>query len=84
MQPDRLSTALSAGLQVASFWLRRWAGRSRVLTTCAAGIAAAVVAFLGGPLAVAVLDLAASASQANAVPEAIDTGASAVGLYNPR
>jgi hypothetical protein len=83
-QPDRLPSALSAGLQVASFWLRRWAGRSRVLTTCAVGMAGTVFAFLGGPLAIALLDLAASASQFNDLPEAINKGASAMGLYDHR
>ena len=83
-QPERLPTALSAGLQVASFWLRRWGGQSRVLTTCAVGTAATVFAFLGGPLAIALLDLAASASQFNALPEVIDKGASAMGLYDHR
>ena len=35
----------------------------------------------GGPLALAVLDLAASASQFNSLPDAIDRGAAAVGLF---
>ena len=81
-QPGRLPAALSAGLQVASFWLRRWSGRSRLLITCVAGLAATGFAFLGGPLAMALLDLAASASQFNFLPGAIDGGVSAIGLYD--
>ena len=81
-KPGRLPAALSAGLQVASFWLRRWSGRSRLLITCVAGLAATGFAFLGGPLAMALLDLAASASQFNFLPGAIDKGASAIGLYD--
>ena len=67
---------------MASFWLRRWSGRSRALTTCAVGLVATGFAFLGGPLAIALLDLAASASQFNALPDSIDHGASAIGLYD--
>jgi hypothetical protein len=81
-QPERLPTALSAGLQMASFWLRRWSGRSRALTTCAVGLVATGFAFLGGPLAIALLDLAASASQFNSLPDSIDHGATAIGLYD--
>ena len=36
--PERLPSALSAGLQVASWWLRRWSGRGRTLTTLAVGV----------------------------------------------
>ena len=83
-QPERCPPAVSAGLQMASFWLRRWSGRDRALTTCAAGIITTFLAFIGGPIAVALFDLAASASQVNALPNAIDKTASTIGLYDPR
>jgi hypothetical protein len=82
--PERLPTALSAGLQAASFWLRRWTGKRRALSTCAIGMMATLFAFVGGPLALVLLDLAASASQFNALPDALHDGASAIGLLDSR
>jgi hypothetical protein len=82
--PERLPTALSAGLQAASFWLRRWTGQRRALSTCAIGMMATLFAFVGGPLALVLLDLAASASQFNALPDALQDGASAIGLLDSR
>jgi hypothetical protein len=60
--PERLPTALSAGLQAASLWLRRWSGPTRLVTTLAVGFVAASVAYVGGPLAVVVLHLAGLAT----------------------
>jgi hypothetical protein len=74
--PERLPTALSAGLQAASWWLQRWSGQGRALTTVAVGLIATAVAFLGGPLVVAVLGLAASATQFTSLPDAIGGGTS--------
>jgi hypothetical protein len=74
--PERLPTALSAGLQAASWWLRRWSGRGRTLTTLAVGVLATGLAFLGGPLVVAVLGLAGTATQFNSLADAIGTGLS--------
>ena len=81
-QPERLPTALSAGLQAASYCLRRWSGARRTLTTLVVGLFATGFAFLGGPLALALLDLAVSATQFSVLPRSIDTGASAVGLFD--
>ena len=61
--PERLPTALSTGLQAAAWCLRRWSGKGRMLTTFAVGLLAAGVAYIGGPIAVAVLSLAGSATQ---------------------
>jgi hypothetical protein len=61
--PERLPTALSTGLQAAAWCLRRWSGQGRMLTTFAVGLVAAGIAYIGGPLAAAVLSLAGSATQ---------------------
>jgi hypothetical protein len=81
-QPERLPTALSAGLQAASYCLRRWSGDRRTLTTLVAGVLATGFAFLGGPLALALLDLAASAAPFNNLLRSIDTDAAAAGLID--
>ena len=60
--PGRLSTALSAGLQAASWWLRRWSGRKNLITTMAIGLLATGAAFIGGPLVLAVIGLAHAAT----------------------
>lgn len=79
---ERLPTALSAGLQAASWWLRRWSGRGRTLTTLAVGLLATGLAFLGGPLVVAVLGLAGTATQFTSLADAIGTGFSAFSDFN--
>jgi hypothetical protein len=81
-QPERLATALAVGLQAASCCLRRWSGARRTLTTLVVGLCATGFAFLGGPLALALLDLAASAAQFNDLPRSIDTGAAAAELFH--
>ena len=81
-QLERLPTALSAGLQAASYCLRRWSGARRTWTTLVVGVFATGFAFLGGPLALALLDLAASATRFNDLPRSIDTGAAAAGLFD--
>jgi hypothetical protein len=78
----RMPTALSAGLQAASWWLQRCPGQCRVVTTFAVGLAAAGIAYMGGPLAVVVLGLAGTATQFTSLSEAIETGASAFGLFD--
>ena len=80
--PERLPTALSAGLQAASWWLRRWSGPSRTLSTLAVGLVATGIAFLGGPLVVAVLGLVASASQFTSLSDTIGAGASVFGGFD--
>lgn len=80
--PERMPTALSAGLQAASWWLRRWSGQGRTLTTLAVGLFATGLAFLGGPLVVAVLGLAGTATQFNSLADAIGTGVSAFSGFN--
>jgi hypothetical protein len=79
---ERLPTALSAGLQAASWWLRRWSGRGRTLTTLAVGVLATGLAFVGGPLVVAVLGLAGTATQFNSLADAIGTGLAAFSDFN--
>jgi hypothetical protein len=81
-QPERLPTALSAGLQAASYCLRRGSGAHRTLTSVAVGLFATGFAFLGGPLALALLDLAASATQYRSLPLSMDTGAAAAGRFH--
>jgi hypothetical protein len=66
---------LSAGLQAASWWLRRWTGRKRAVTTLAVGLIATSVAFFGGPLIVAVLSLAQTATQFHVLSGAMNTSA---------
>jgi hypothetical protein len=63
-------------LQAASWWLRRWSGRGRTLTTLAVGVVATGLAFVGGPLVAAVLGLAETAMQLNNLAHEIGTGAS--------
>jgi hypothetical protein len=81
---DRLPTALSAGLQAASWWLQRCRCQCRVMTTFAVGLAAAGIAYIGGPLAVVVLGLAGTATQFTTLAEAIDAGASTFGRFDQR
>jgi len=71
--PARLPTALSAGLQAASWWLRRWTGRKRMITTVAVGLIATSAAFFGGPLVIAVLGLAHAAMHFNSMPGVLET-----------
>jgi hypothetical protein len=73
--PERLPTALSAGLQAASWWLQRWSGHTRTISTMAVGLITAGIAFLGGPVVVAVLGLAQTATQFQSLSGAIETGA---------
>ncbi len=80
--PERLPTALSAGLQTASWWLRRWSGRGRTLTTFAAGLLATALAFLGGPTINVILGLVESVTQFASFSDAIDTGASMLNVFN--
>jgi len=70
--PSRLPSAFSAGMQAASWWLRRWPGRKRVITTLAVGLIATAAAFVGGPLVVALLGLAQAAMQLSAMPGVIE------------
>jgi hypothetical protein len=72
---ERVPAALSAGLQAAAWWLRRWSGRKRALTTLAVGLVATGVAFLGGPLVIAVLGLAQSAAHFHALSDAMSPSA---------
>jgi hypothetical protein len=80
--PERLPSALSAGLQAASWWLRRCSGRGRTLTTLAIGVVATGVAFLGGPLVAAILGFAEVAMQCNNLADAIGTGASTFNRFD--
>jgi hypothetical protein len=80
-KPERLPTALSAGLQAASWWLQRCP--RRIVSTFAVALMAAGIAYVGGPLAVVVLGLAGTATQFNSLAEAISAGASTLGLFDP-
>ena len=80
---ERLPTALSAGLQAASWWLRRWSGQGRIVTTLAVGIVAAGIAYIGRPLAALVLGLAGTATQFTSLSDAFATGASTFGRSDP-
>ena len=60
--PDRLPPALSAGLQMAAWWLRFCSNGGRLWTTFAVGLFATSLAFLGGPVAIALLHVIGSAS----------------------
>ena len=77
----RLPTALSSGLQAASWWLQRCP--HRIAMTFAVGLTAAGIAYMGGPLAVVVLGLAGTATQFNSLADAISAGASSLGLFDP-
>ena len=80
---ERLPTALAAGLQAASWWLRRWSGQGRIVSTLAVGLVAAGIAYIGGPLAALVLGLAGTATQFTSLSDAFATGASAFGRSDP-
>ena len=78
-----MPTALAAGLQAASWWLRRWSGQGRIVSTLAVGLVAAGIAYIGGPLAALVLGLAGTATQFTSLSDALATGASAFGRSDP-
>jgi hypothetical protein len=80
--PERLRSALSTGLQASSWWLRRWSGRGRTLTTLAVGVLATGLAFLGGPLVAAVIGLTETAMQFNTLADAIGTGVSTFNRFD--
>jgi hypothetical protein len=80
--PVRLPAALSAGLQAASWWLRRWPGRCRMATTALVGLMATGVAYLGGPLAAAMVILLGLASQVPTITSASRSAASAYHRYH--
>jgi hypothetical protein len=71
--PPRLPTALSAGLQAASWWLRRWPGRKRLITTVAFGLIATSAAYFGGPLVIAMLGLMHAATHFTSMSGAFAT-----------
>ena len=83
-KPARLATALAAGLQAASWWLRRYSAPPLILTTVAIGAAAGGVAFIGGPLAGALLGVAGSATQFSFFAEAVTAGARLFGFVDRR
>ena len=78
-EPARLRTALSTGLQAASWWLRRYSRTPKAWATLAVGFLATGVAFYLGPVAVAMLNLAGSASQFCVISGAVNAGASRFG-----
>ena len=78
----RLPTALSTGLQAVAWCLRRWSGEGRMLTTFAVGIVAAGIAYIGGPLAAAVLSLAGSATQFATTSGGVGMGEPALNYYD--
>ena len=78
----RLPTALSTGLQAAAWCLRRWSGEGRMLTTFAVGLVAAGIAYIGGPLAAAVLSLAGSATQFATTPGGVGMNESTLNYYD--
>ena len=80
-ESERLPTALSAGLQAASWWLQRCP--RRIPMTFAVGLMAAGIAYMGGPLAVVVLGLAGTATQFSSLADAISAGASTLGIFDP-
>ena len=80
---ERLPTAVSAGLTAASWWLRRWTGNRRTLTTLAVGFLAGSFVYLGGPLAAAVLYFAGTATQFTSLSDAINAGTAAMNYHKP-
>jgi len=80
--PQRLPTALSTGLQAAAWCLRRWSGKGRMLTTFAVGLVAAGIAYIGGPLAAAVLSLAGSATQFATMSDKLGASEATLNYYD--
>ena len=68
---EKVAAAVSAGMHVASWWLRRWTGKGRILTTAAVGLVTAGVAYVGGPIAAAVLSLAGAATEFTSLSDAV-------------
>jgi hypothetical protein len=60
---DRMSIAVSAGLQVAAWWIKRQTGRGGVLMSMAVSIVATGLAYFAGPFTRAVFVLVASATR---------------------
>ena len=79
--PERVPAALSTGLQAAAWCLRRWSGKGRMLTTFAVGLFAAGIAYIGGPIAAAVLSLAGSATQFATTPGGVGMDDSTLNYY---
>lgn len=68
---ERLPAALSAGLQTASWWLRRWTGEGRLWSACLAGMVATGIAYASGPIMTLLFSLANSATQLTTLAEVI-------------
>lgn len=69
----RMPTAVSAGLLAAAFWLRRAGHVHSLATTCTIGLIATAVAYFGGPVAVALVDLATSAGLVPSLSAAVSS-----------
>jgi hypothetical protein len=67
-EPVRLPTALSAGLQAAAWWLRRWPTAKHPLTVLTVTLTATAAAFFGGPLVMVMFGLAHAATHFSASP----------------
>ncbi len=76
-RPGAWSRAVAAGCQAASWWLRRHPGRCSLLAAAVIGVAAGLVALVGGPLAAAGTAVAAAAA---GVLELAEAARSAAGL----
>jgi hypothetical protein len=81
---ERLPAALSAGLQAASWWLKRWTGQGRLWSAFFAGIVATGVAYAGGPITTLLLSLANSVTQLTSLAEAVGQRESEPSYFDPR
>jgi hypothetical protein len=75
---SRWPQALLAGLQAVVWWLRRRTGGQAVLTALAIGLAASLVTFLGGPLAIAAMGLAGAVLSLAGLIDPLDAGVAGV------
>jgi hypothetical protein len=71
--PGRLRwcQAVAVGLQASAWWLRRCTGRFTLLSAVGVGVASALVAYVGGHLAIAAAGLAGSALTLLALTDAL-------------
>jgi hypothetical protein len=81
--PLQVQAALSAGFYAAAWWLQRWQGRWRTLTTLVIGLLATGAAYVGGPLAVG-MNLAASVTQLGWLADAVSSDASPFAFLRPK
>jgi hypothetical protein len=73
--PNRWAHALVAGLQAAAWWFRRHTGRSAFLTALGVGLAAALAAYVSGPVLLTAAGLAGALLALTTLADAVRTGA---------